>query len=256
MKRITVFAIILMISLFTGGCVFGDSVALDDENSKKVADYSTDIISKHNQYSNSRLVDVETVRKEYQKKIDLDAKKKNFIAMQRGANGEVPAEDTSSSQEGGPEGENTEEALPEPEISIAEALDIPEFDVKYTGFDVAVSYPDISMSDNLIMGMTAAQGDKLVIVHFLVTNNSGQDMECDVLSVKPQFRIRVNGERKTLQQTILENDLSKYSSVIPAGDSADTVLICEMSEADTENIETLSLIVRSAPGRPEYVLEE
>ena len=81
-------------------------------------------------------------------------------------------------------------------------------------------------------------------------------MECDVLSVKPQFRLRVNGERKTLQQTILENDLSKYSSVIPAGDSADTVLICEMSEADADNIDTLSLIVRSASGRPEYVLEE
>ena len=256
MKRITVFAMIMLISLFSAGCVFGDHVELDDENSQKVADYSTDIISKHNKYSNSRLVDVETVKKEYQKQIDLEAKKKNFIAMQRGAGQTEETQDPSNGGENGQTGEEGQEGIPEPEISIAEAIDIPEFDVQYTGFDTVVSYPDSSMSDNLIMGMTAAQGDTLLIVHFLVTNNSGQDMECDVLSVKPQFRLRVNGERKTLQQTILQNDLSKYSSVIPAGDSADTVLICEMAESDAQNIESLSLIVRSAPGRPEYVLEE
>ncbi len=246
----------MLISLFSAGCVFGDHVELDDENSQKVADYSTDIISKHNKYSNSRLVDVETVKKEYQKQIDLEAKKKNFIAMQRGAADGAAAEDGSQTGEG-QQGEDGESGgIPVPEIPLAEAIDIPEFDVKYTGVDVAVSYPDNTISDNIVMGMTAASGDRLVIVHFLVTNTSDHDMECDVLSVKPQFRLRVNGERKTLQQTILENDLSKYSSVIPAGDSVDTVLICEMAEADAENIDTLSLIVRSAAGRPEYVLEE
>ena len=255
MKRICVFAMIMLISLFSAGCALGAHAELDEENSKVVADYSTDVISKHNKYSNSRLVDIETARREYQKRIDLEAKKKNFIAMQRNAGQIEEGTDPSGSGENGQSGENPE-TPPVPEISIAEALDIPEFDVKYTGFDVAVSYPDSSMSDNIIMGMTAAQGDRLVIVHFLVTNTSGQDMECDVLSVKPQFRLRVNGDRKTLQQTILENDLSKYSSVIPAGDSVDTVLICEMAEADAQNIESLGLIVRSAPGRPEYVLEE
>lgn len=254
MKRIKVFAMIILISLFSSGCAFGEHARLDEENSRKVADYSTDIISKHNKYSNSRLVDVETVRKEYQKRIDLEAKKKNFIAMQRGATQDGSADAASNEGEQGTEGEN--EGPPVPEITLAEALDIPEFDVKYTGFDVAVSYPDNTISDNVVMGMTAAAGDKLVIVHFLVTNTSDTDMECDVLSVKPQFRLRVNGERKTLQQTILENDLSKYSSVIPAHDSADTVLICEMKEGDADNIDTLSLIVRSASGRPEYVLEE
>ena len=254
MRKASVLTMIIMISLFAAGCAFGQHVELTDENSQIVTDYSTDVVSKHNKYSKSRLVDLKTVRKEYQKQIDLDAKKKNFIAMQRGVS--ANAQDQPSDGNGSGGEENAGDAVPVPEISIAEAIDIPEFDVEYTGFDVAVSYPDSSMSDNIIMGMTAAQGDRLLIVHFLVSNRSDQDMECDVLSVKPQFRLRVNGERRTLQQTILENDLSKYSSVIPAGDSADTVLICEMSEADAENIETLSLIVRSAAGRPEYVLEE
>ncbi len=256
MKKNSIILTILLISMLVTACGTGQSVELGEEDQKRVADYSTDMISKHNQYSNSRLVDVETVKNEYQKQIDLEAKKKNFIAMERQASSEDGSQDQGGSENGEGEGQGEEEGIPVPEMSIAEAIDIPEFDLQYTGFETLVSYPDNTVSDDVVMGMTAAQGDTLLVVHFLVTNHEAQDMECDVLSAKPQFRLRVNGERKTLQQTILANDLSKYSSVIPAGDSADTVLICELAESEAQNIDTLSLIIRSAEGRPEYVLEE
>ena len=254
-KRIsTVNLILLITALLFSGCATGEAVDLSEDDRNRVADYSSDILSQHNEYSNSRVVPIEEARWEYQKMIDLEAKKKNFVAMQQAASGEVPAEGTGGSSGNG---ENTEsaDAIPVPTMTLAEALDIPEFDVEYRGYETLVSYPDTSASDNLVMGMTAAQGDVLLVVHFDITNNSGYEQECDVLSQRPQFRLRVNGDRKTLQQTILTNDLSKLTTTIAPGETLDAVLICEMSQDDAAVIDSLSLIVRSAEGRPEYVLE-
>ncbi len=236
------------------GCATGEAVELSEDDRNRVADYSSDILSQYNEYSNSRLVDLSEARWEYQKKIDLEAKKKNFVAMQQAA-GALPEGSNESSSTGGDSSASSDE-IPAPTMSLAEALDIPEFDVRYTGYETAVSYPSSSVSEDFVMGMTAAQGDVLLIVHFDVTNNAGVEQECDVLSTKPQFRLRVNGDRKTLQQTILTNDLSKFTAMMQPGQTADTVLICEMAQDAASSIDSLSLIVRSAEGRPEYVLEE
>ena len=255
MYKLKIIVITVFTALMFSACAMGEAVELSDEDAKRVADYSSDILAQHNEYSNSRIVPVEEARWEYQKQINLEAKKKNFIAIEQGLNQETPAEGDGSGQTG--EGEGEEEAIPVPEISLAEAIDIPEFDVSYAGFEVGVSYPSSgSISDDVVMGMTAASGDSLLVLHFNVTNMADYEQECDVLSAKPQFRVRVNGERKTLQQTILNNDLSKLQSVLQPGQTVDTVLICELSEAEANAADTLSLIVRSAEGRPEYILEE
>jgi len=254
MKKKNVLVLItLLTALLLNACAFAEAVELSDEDSQRVADYSSDILSQHNQYSNSKLVPVEVARQEYQKQVDLEAKKKNFVAMQQALNGEAAQSDGSGNGQGETESGNS---IPVPEISLAEAIDIPEFDVQYTGYETVVSYPENTVSDDFVMGMTAAQGDILLVVHFSVTNTADYEQECDVLSAKPQFRVRVNGERKTLQQTILANDLSKLSTTLQPGETADTVLISEMAQGDAASIESLSLIVRSAQGRPEYVLEE
>jgi len=248
------FLILLVCMLSFGGCATGEAVDLSKDDRNRVADYSSDILSQHNEYSNSRLVTIEEARWEYQKMIDLEARKKNFVAMQQAANGETPS-DSPDSSGNGTEDSGSENSIPVPEISLAEALDIPEFNVEYKGFETAVSYPSETVSDNFVMGMTAANGDVLLVVHFDVTNGTGYEQECDVLSTRPQFRLRVNGERKTLQQTILANDLSKFTGILAPGETVDTVLICEMSQSDAASIDSLSLIVRSAEGRPEYTLE-
>ncbi len=254
-KRVLIINLILFIVAFaSSGCATGEAVELSEDDRNRVADYSSDILSQHNEYSNSRVVPIEEARWEYQKMIDLEAKKKNFVAMQQAASGELPPEGMDGSSESGGTSESAD-AIPVPTMTLAEAIDIPEFDVEYRGYETLVSYPDSSVSDNLVMGMTAAQGDVLLVVHFDVTNNSGYEQECDVLSQKPQFRLRVNGDRKTLQQTILTNDLSKLTTIMAPGETVDAVLICEMSQDDASVINELSLIVRSAEGRPEYVLE-
>ena len=192
-----------------------------------------------------------SVKRKYQEQLDLEIKKQNFKALQQAASGE-------SDSGSGSEGENGEESsgYTEPDMSLAEAIGVPEFDIYYTGYEISNSYPtQASVSEDVYMGMTAAPGDTLLIMHFNISNIEGLDRECYILGLKPTFRVKINGESNTVQQTILSDDLSKFDGTIPAYSSQDAVLICESSEGALSDIESLSLVVRSAEGRPEYKLE-
>ena len=248
MLRVLCAGLILGITVLTG--CGAESVDISDEDVKRVANYSSDIVSQHSDKSESRLVDLNTVKRKYQEQLDLEIKKQNFKALEQAASGESSASGT--------DGEGGEEngGYAEPEMSLAEAIGVPEFDIYYTGYEISNSYPSqASVSEDVYMGMTAAPGDTLLIMHFNISNIEGLDRECYILGLKPTFRVKINGESNTVQQTILSDDLSKYDGTIPAYSSQDAVLICESSESALSNIESLSLVVRSAEGRPEYKLE-
>ncbi len=239
-------ALIVLCAALSAGCG-AESVNISDEDVKRVANYSSDIISQHNDNSESRLVDVSTVKRKYQEELDLEIKKKNFQAIEKASK--------AAEESGSGEGESGESGVyVEPDIPLGQAIGV-DFDVYYTSYEVTPSYPTSnSVSDDVYMGMTAAQGDTLMVVHFNISNTSGNDRECDILSLKPTFRLKINGENHTIQQTILSDDLSKFQGTVPAYSSADAVLICEVSQGSIDNIESLSVIVRSAEGRPEYKL--
>ncbi len=237
---------------FTGCGVAG--VNISDEDVKRVADYSSDIVSQHNDKSDSRLVDLYTVKKKYRDQLDLEIKRQNFRALEQAA---MQTEEGSPSGSGSGDGSG-EEAPAEPEISLSEAIGVPEFEIYYTDYEVSRSYPTTGSSvseDDVYMGMTAAAGDTLLIMHFNISNTEGADRDCSILSKRPNFRVKINGENHTVQQTILPDDLSKFEGTIPAYSASDAVLISEVSEADASSIDSLSLIVRSAESRPEYKLE-
>lgn len=238
-------------ALVLAGCGAA-SVDLSDEDVKKVADYSSDIVSQHNDKSDSRLVDLGTVKRKYQEQLDLEIKRQNFRAMEQAAS---QAEQPGGSGDGSGDGSGSE--YTEPEMTIAEAIGVPEFDIYYTDHQVSPSYPtsgSVSV-DDVYMGMTAAQGDTLLIMHFKISNTEGTDRVCDIIDLKPTFRVKINGENHTVQQTILPDDLSKYEGTIPAYGTVDAVLISEVTEGTASDIQSLSLIIRSAEGRPEYKLE-
>ncbi len=231
------------------------SVELSDEDVKRVANYSSDVVSQHNDRSDSRLVDINIVKRKYQDQLDLEIKRQNFRALEQAAAFEDTTGGDSGSGDGS--GEAQEDQPAEPELTLAEAIGVPEFDIYYTDYEISRSYPasgSVSMED-VYMGMTAAEGDTLLIMHFNISNTEGLDRECDIIDMKPSFRVNINGANHTVQQTILPDDLSKYEGMIPAYSSAEVVLISEISESTAADIETLSLVVRSAENRPEYTLE-
>ncbi len=253
-RGIMLFGILMFFAPVLVSCG-ADSVNLSDEDVKRVANYSSDVVSQHNDKSDSRLVDIATVKRKYQEQLDLEIKRQNFRAMEQAA---LNQESESSPDSGSGSGDGAEGDAPaEPEISLAEAIGVPEFDIYYTDYEVSHSYPSSGSvsADDIYMGMTAAQGDTLLILHFNISNTEGLDRECDIIDLKPTFRVKINGESNTVQQTILPDDLSKFEGTIPAYSSAETVLISEVADSVASDIQSLSLVVRSADDRPEYRLE-
>lgn len=244
--------ILLTGAFFLNGCG-APGVNISDEDVKRVADYSSDIVSQHNDKSDSRLVELWKVKRKYQQQLDLEIKRQNFRALEQGAQNADSGEGSDSGSGNGEEAQENEE----PQMSLAEAIGAPEFDIYYTDYEVNRSYPTGSSvsAEDVYMGMTAAQGDTLLIMHFNISNTEGTDRVCDIIDLKPSFRVNINGENHTVQQTILPDDLSKYEGTIPAYGSVDAVLISEVRDETAANIESLSLVVRSADGRPEYSLE-
>lgn len=248
--NILVLTAALILSAFSVTGCGAEGVTLSDEDVKRVADYSSDVVSQYNDKSDSRLVDMATVKRKYQEQLDLEIKRQNFRALQQDAA-------SGGSDSGSGDGVGDGDSYTEPEMTLSEAIGVPEFEIYYTDYEVNRSYPASGTvsADDVYMGMTAAQGDTLLIMHFNISNTEGTDRICDIIDLKPSFRVNINGENHTVQQTILPDDLSKYEETIPAYGSSKAVLISEVSEDTASGIESLSLVVRSADGRPEYKLE-
>ncbi|MBQ9444676.1 MAG: hypothetical protein IJU43_10315 [Lachnospiraceae bacterium] len=253
-KKIILMSAVALYALTVAGCGAA-GVDLSDEDAKKVANYSSDVVSQHNDKSDTRLVSLATVKKKYQEQLDLEIKRQNFRALEQGAEEAAASSDAEGSGEGSESGEGEE--YTEPDISLSEAIGVPEFDVYYTDHEISPSYPTSgSMTEeDVYMGMTAAPGDTLLIMHFNISNTEGLDRQCDIIDLHPTFRIKINGENHTVQQTILPDDLSKYDGTVPAYSSVEAVLIAEVQESVVSDVQSLSLVVRSAESRPEYKLE-
>ena len=83
-----------------------------------------------------------------------------------------------------------------------------------------------------------------MILHVTLQNPTGKARKCDILSMFPQFRARVNGTLDTTAElTILPENLSTWEEKIPAGGSADTVILFQVDEQTVASVEQLELRV-------------
>ena len=64
-KKIILISAVALYALTVSGCGAA-GVDLSDEDAKKVANYSSDVVSQHNDKSDTRLVSLATVKKKYQ----------------------------------------------------------------------------------------------------------------------------------------------------------------------------------------------
>lgn len=115
----------------------------------------------------------------------------------------------------------------------------------YSGlYEVVDSYPE---GDNVNPYLTvdASDGNKLLVLHFNLTNNSGSDMDVNLNTLNLRYRVSLNGgKNKFVMTTLLENDLLSYVGTLSSGQTEDIVAICEISEAEGANIQTIDFTVR------------
>lgn len=127
--------------------------------------------------------------------------------------------------------DQTEEVTP---VTLSEALGLKDIQAVYTGAELTDRYDSI----------VPDSGKKLLILHVTLQNQTKKAKKCDILSLLPVFRAKVNGiQEVTAELTILPENLSTWEEKIPAESSADTIILFQLNEGDVTAVEQLELEV-------------
>lgn len=131
-----------------------------------------------------------------------------------------------------------------PPVTLSEALGLTNIQAVYTGAELTDRY-DTIVPDS---------GKKLMILHVTLQNQGKKAKKCDILSLLPNFRAKVNGTQEvTSELTILPENLSTWEEKIPAGGSADTIILFQVKEDAVTAVEQLELEV-TAGGKTSRVV--
>lgn len=214
-KNITAVLTVLMLGIGLSGCGENQIPEMTAEELQMVGEYAAITLMKYDASRRSRLV-------------------------------ELPEE--SAPQPAGPSENPEPEAPPvtEPEENITapvsggeteessytmeEVMGLPEgLSVSYQDYELCDYYPH---DEGDYMAVQAVSGKKLLVLHFSITNSSGQEKSVDLLSGNTAYWITVNGDvtRRALV-TMLLDDMTTYSDTIPGGGRAEVVLVVEIEES-------------------------
>lgn len=227
---------------------------LTEEQYDLVAEYAAGQLMKYNKLNEGRIVSDTAIEEQlareeqFQRNTQeyLDKVKQKEKADQEDQDGEA------SEKESGRRPEGAEEAV---SADIASFIGLGPVTVSYTGMEVCASYPQSSMEDSYF-ALDAEAGKKLVVLKFVLSNPSGADQEVDVLESGTGFWVSLNGGGAvSIQATMLTNDLATYKGTVPAEASEEVVLVLEPEEAETEGINSISLIMKNENGTAKTLLQ-
>lgn len=247
MKKYKMLGLLAAASFILTGCI--DSMPeLTDEQTEMISEYSARLLLKYSSNYNYRLADDRVLAEAIlQEELLEDAQEE---ASEQPDIPEQTDENESGTQEQAsePQAEEQEptgvEVLVTDEADIAELLGIDGAAIKYQSFEVCSSYPKESSG----FSVTAAQGKKLLVVHFDIESATGEDAECNLLDQNLSIRMNVNGRSLKVMNTLLPNDISSYIDTIHAGDVQEVVALAEMADMEDADIETLTMRISANSG--------
>lgn len=234
-RKVCLGGALLMVSLLFTGCS-NEIPELSEEQQEQIVEYAAGIVRKYDQNQSIKLKSLEETQQVVQAKLEAQKALDELMAQQ--------AKEESSLQ---PDPDVTVVDTPQTiEATMESALKADGISITYAGYDIKDFYPDTA--DGMYFLMDATAGNKLLVIKFTVQNNSGADAMLDVVGTGSRFRVKVNGETKNALTTMLLNDLANYQGTIPAGDSEELVVVCEIPESQAGSIESLGLHIKNADG--------
>ena len=148
-------------------------------------------------------------------------------------------ESTESTEADNPEGSGNADA-PNEDPNAVEMAEVighqDDLSVVYDGFEVKSSF-----EDGGVYFIDAPAGKTYFVMKFKVTNTSEADVYMDNISSKLDFYLVSEEVNVKSEWTALSNDFSTYCGTIPAGQTVDTVILFELSEAEAAAITAPSL---------------
>ncbi|MCX4268592.1 MAG: hypothetical protein OSJ62_07990 [Lachnospiraceae bacterium] len=202
------------------------AVELTDSESDLIAEYAATVLLKYSNTYQPKLQDevIETIPNIY-------------------ITPTAPA-DISQNGQGGQISPNLPVSTEAPAKNLSEAVGIAAegFEVEYAGYEVTNTYPN---TGDAYFAMRATQNKRLLVMKFDITNRTGEEKECDILSKERTYRCRVNDtERFGAQLTMLLDDLASFKEVFAANETKQAVLIFQIPAEYEGTITTLDLTVR------------
>lgn len=201
---------------------------LTSEERQKIIDYAAHVVSEFNlrQEKGYIALSAETLEALEDKKDDQEAAPDT--------EDETPNEEQENSSD-----ENKEPAGD----SFTDALGIDGIHAELLTYEIVSNF-----SEGDVSNVTAGKGNRLLVVRCKLTNETNEEILCDIYGKDMAFYIDVNnGEKVNISLvTILEKDLTTMSAHLAAGEEREMVILFPISEELEPTIRELKLIVKNA----------
>ncbi len=220
MKKGKVLGLFAMSAMLLTGCI--DAMPeLTAEQSDIITEYAAGLLLKYSPNYNYRIADEEEV----------------LAAM--AARQEAAEAETETAAETEPE---TEQIQFVADLDFAAELGIDDLIIRYQSFEVCSAYP----GDNTGFSVDAAQGKKLLVMHFDLEGLPEEDVDCNLFDYELKMRVNINDSGSVpVLSTLIPNDLGTYMDIVPAGEIVDVVAVAEIDDMTAEEIQTLTLYAAS-----------
>ena len=252
MKRIKALGLLAASMLLLTGCI--DSMPdLTDEQTEMISEYSARLLLKYSSTYNYRLADDRVLAEAVlQESLMEESQEESSETLDTENNESESATDTQSAEESQEQSEmQTDESeqagvevLTTDEADIAQLLGIDGVAIKYQSFEICDAYP----KDSTAFSVTAAQGKKLLVVHFDIESATNESAECDIFNHNLSIRMNVNDKSVKARNTLLPDDISSYIDTIPAGEVREVVAVAEIDDMTDADIETFTMRISSSDG--------
>ena len=158
---------------------------------------------------------------------------------------EVSQETANDSEETQQEETEVNVILAADDTDFAAELGIDDLILRYQSFELCDSYPQ----DNTGFSVDAAQGKKLLIVHFDLEGSPEEDLNCNMFDYNIKMHLNINDSVSvTALSTMLPDELMTFMDVVPAGELVDVVAVAEVDNMTESEISSLILQASSSGG--------
>ena len=235
------------------GCSTDAIPDLNEEDMKQVEEYAAHLLLKHSANYEMTTVTMEEMaaqRAELERRAEVQAQ----IAVNKALNLPEPEEISG-------DGEGTSSTGEDPASEVKAYTDIDDFlgenslEINYIGYEVCTTYPADAQSNDWQGVVRATEGNSLIVSYFSIKNTGAEDVLFDMAGKNAKFNFRINNSvSKPALRTLRLDELSMFKETIPAGGSAEAVLIVETDQGTASSLTSLKMILRYGDKRSELSL--
>lgn len=236
MKKGKVLVFLAMSAALLTGCV--DSMPdLTAEQSDIIAEYAAGLLLKYSSNYNYKIASEEEVAAAMAARQEVsEPETQPETEMEQQTEDETSQGTTSSETQQAESG--TEQVQFVADLDFAAELGIDDLIIRYQSFEICSSYPQ----NNSGFRVDAAQGKKLLVMHFDLEGLPEEDVDCNLFDYDIKMRVNINDTASAaVLSTLIPNDLASYMDVVRAGEIVDVVAVAEIDDMTEEEIQTLIL---------------